>query len=1491
MEEPISPRRISSPTIGNNYILKNIKNAENIESHLEAQQIQKHLSTLKKISLTEFIRFITFFILFFLIVSLQIPLNDIYAQNKQMITQVLNSTDHTNILITKKSYDIYRNFEIYIPSLISKLSKPYYYYVDSPLNQSNAKISVNNTFTPITNIRVREKRVKTINNMSLEWDYPFIYETEPFGKLSFRYYDNMSCYAIFPTFFTYNMSYGWFENNLDEAGMQYDYFKYMGFYDEKTVEVSLDVTVLNTASDIVTYIEVDYVFWPTGLLSKSINLISYQFTFYESSIDKLRMIFEFIYLGIFVYYFFSQTSELYFEIKKAPVYENNQKDWKSLKFVMKFYYFLKKTIKKIFFGTKNYLADIWNFLDMLIILLSLLGIILWLNFNIHTSPKQVIEDVNYRDLSDETIWSLNRVNYFFELDAKSIIIYYFVVSKMALVLTLKLLKYIITFSQKFSNLLRIIMNIFDTIIFFLILLVFCFLAFMYLYYFYLGTQYAIFEDYFSASVFIFGIIIGASKRFTKEEQENSQFTTFFYLFFSFAIIFILINMFLVIVKNELTKLEKARQLEKNKLKKLVDKYEYTPSIFWRVKENMQSFYMKILFYFNNKKYYKLLLQKENFQRLLQNELNLNPNLDFDIKYLDIENIYRNIMENEYTIEGEKQKYMNFFKKKTVKDIWFIIFLGCLLVINIYVFVVLFNSSQNYEATSSILQRIDNSADSYQSQKYTLGTTDSKLLSIIYFAKVMPLYFTANYLYFPSVQISSNTTQSNTTDSNFSNYTTNTTENQTAYFNISENSTYANLINYTTNYLLGYNFLSENSVRLTIRKRKLILDQNNFYYEKFNQTPMSDSFWYGESSNENEDTSDFYSPSLNRTLIYAQENSFMEKGGYTFFFSPDVKETFNLIISLYNDQFLNEQINSFVLDFVLINPLSNNDLTYVKIIFEFDNSGNLVIEKDITTLSRNRMKTSNEKMIVALLITIGVCFFIFAVLLVKSIKTTLNGYESWYCLFIRNSFPQAMIYHRERKKPEILRKLRVLFSVKLVIECFFVLFNSLFYAFYVIYMIYVLSLESNVVLLGIPLEDIDNFTYKNINPLNYKTDSKERLAKILGEIEGIVFLKEMAALFSSFTVFCLSFELIFYLCKNSRFQQLLLSILKSLKDIPYVFLLFVSLILAFSVSGFFFHGQYMNGYKTVLISCTTLLQYIYRLDDMDFLMSPSFLSITLFITIILPYIFIVKFLVLNLFLAIIYRCYEDSSFLSSEKQSFHIKIRDFFTITKSFFVKQEEDENNSKNSAIYLQTINKNNFDAVFDKFRDSIEASNRNTSLHIWANICAEEIKKEQEARTILKSKCDEISQEYFLNTFKGNLSTFKENKNYDKKLVEYQLRHKYWSYLYTGHMKLINYYQFFVNKMAFLNSKLNMDEMINEQKCEEITQKKEDKITKTYIKELENKLESNLQDIRVLSKSTEKLNKVNDKLEEKIREMERTGGRVARKSLLNTSHSKKAKN
>ena len=87
---------------------------------------------------------------------------------------------------------------------------------------------------------------------------------------------------------------------------------------------------------------------------------------------------------------------------------------------------------------------------------------------------------------------------------------------------------------------------------------------------------------------------------------------------------------------------------------------------------------------------------------------MSQHLNFDIDYQDIDNIYANILENKYTIEGEKLKYNRFFKKNGEK---------CLV-------------------CAFYCLHFDNKRLGVR-----FALTSNMVLALIYLSKVVPLYFT------------------------------------------------------------------------------------------------------------------------------------------------------------------------------------------------------------------------------------------------------------------------------------------------------------------------------------------------------------------------------------------------------------------------------------------------------------------------------------------------------------------------------------------------------------------------------------------------------------------------------------------------------------------------------------------------------------------------------------------------------------------------------
>ena len=63
-------------------------------------------------------------------------------------------------------------------------------------------------------------------------------------------YDGIGGFAVYPSLFSNEQTKLWgFYNNLQEAGLEYDNFVNEGFYDEKTCEASIDVSVVKVNTD------------------------------------------------------------------------------------------------------------------------------------------------------------------------------------------------------------------------------------------------------------------------------------------------------------------------------------------------------------------------------------------------------------------------------------------------------------------------------------------------------------------------------------------------------------------------------------------------------------------------------------------------------------------------------------------------------------------------------------------------------------------------------------------------------------------------------------------------------------------------------------------------------------------------------------------------------------------------------------------------------------------------------------------------------------------------------------------------------------------------------------------------------------------------------------------------------------------------------------------------------------------------------------------
>ena len=181
----------------------------------------------------------------------------------------------------------------------------------------------------------------------------------------------------------------------------------------------------------------------------------------------------------------------------------------------------------------------------------------------------------------------------------------------ALVQCFKILSYLISFSSSLQRFFTIISNILDVLFFYLLLIAVIFMSFVLLVRNFYGYQIPEFTDIYATSVYLFGMISGYNQYLTTMWNKSPEFTLFFHIAYNFIIVFILMNMFLVIVKNEFSRFQSEIKKKNEAGNDYLSRFKYKPSFVYVIKEKLQTWYMNILFYVKKADYYlKKNLQKE-----------------------------------------------------------------------------------------------------------------------------------------------------------------------------------------------------------------------------------------------------------------------------------------------------------------------------------------------------------------------------------------------------------------------------------------------------------------------------------------------------------------------------------------------------------------------------------------------------------------------------------------------------------------------------------------------------------------------------------------------------------------------------------------------------------------------------------------------------------------------------------------------------------------
>lgn len=1382
-----------------------------------------------KVTKTELFRFFIYVILLFIIVYQNLDITLSYAQNTYFLS-LLSDSEGLNILAPTYKADLQASLEANIENLI-KYNENSFIIVQ---NTDNFTVFDNYLLLkPITDLRIVQTRVKTFNNGSIIWKNPLEEDKAPYGlnESQFFFYDNENeGYPVYlPLFSVENYS----KEITEQALKSWENIKSDGFFDAHTHIITIDFAYISLSLNIVTYMKIISEIKPSGIAKTTVDVRTFNFGFFGTqSNDSQRALYIF-YVIFFGYYFFVMFIKIYYDIKHVEFDDDHTKNNNNTelnkqssviirKIEVKFNELTsnckgtKRFVARVIIGMKRHLSQTRNLIDLFVNIMNIFLIWITLKLLFTEDFFKLMDQISLNSNSDDFIKrnpnniyikQLNSMNDRLDLLSNNLMNYQMYCAMIILVQCFKIFIYVIGFSKSIQRFFAIISNILDVLFFYLLLIAVIFLSFVLLIRNYYGYQIPDFTNIYSVSVYLFGMISGYNENLTIMWNNSPEFTLFFEIAFNFIIVFILMNMFLVIVKNEFShfQLEMNRQQEA-KNNENHTRFHYKQATIYQIKDKLLSWSMFFLKYLNKEKYQKN-KQKEMDRELdLQNDINLYSHIDFDVNFVDMLKKFQNNEEKNTLVETEKARLALLQANALVKGIWRLFSLMIVLALYIFLVTEFFQTEENYYLSSSVVQKLEKPYTDPQNSKLTKTLSQANNINdILYFLSYeFPSFFSQKIYY--------------NGDKNIIN---------DSY--IKENPSFNEFM-----------FLANQKIRFTVRKRKGLVNQN--YFKEVIPSVIAPSFSYDLSNPINEETNNI-NLNTDMKITYDKAKSFNGYGGYVFFVNP-VESLKEKIVNLTESKFFDNKLNSITLDFVLIHVIKNK-FVYVLLILQFGDTGGVDIIYQALPYRRINYSSTLDISITVLLSLLLLAYTVSVVKFIKAIFFKAESYQTWYVMFIKHTIPESLLHHRERKNPEFLRKIAYVFDFKSLLNIFFFLFAGVFIFLMGFLQASVLEIENKTNIFGVDLAELMKLTSWRVFE-NLGSD-EEFLGEFMNLSVSLMVVLDTIAIFAAFSAFVMVFQILYYYSQKNSFFVIIQSILISLREIPFMIAVLLSFLFTFALYGFLLLGKIHHKFNTFPNAARTLFEYLTHIDDIAFFMEES--SMLAFFTLLLPFFLSVKLVLINMFFSIIYRAYEKSKSdgKNNIKPEVSIGFKAFWVITYKLLTNRNEEKDNS--IEMYSHLVQKTEIEELFLRMKDTIRISNQNTNIHIWANICSEEIRNEHEKRSFLKEKCDEIMKNYFFKNSEGDHRYFKLlGRNLNKKCIEYELRKNYWDYFRIAHQYLNRYDFYFNNRIKELNERLKNKEQIEKERD------RENIALKQYIADLIKRMEENKTDLGVVKKEIRRL-------------------------------------
>ena len=1204
---PTTPRSLVRHTTVRKKSLftQDMSKTENIKKNLVVTDSTRVVES-ERVPLRESIFFFVFVIAFFVIVSLQAPIASINTLTNQMNRGIFNWLRLSDGYHAANGSKILLEDVANLDDVMDFITQS----LEDQLTTANSSIfydhqSFDNFYflKPITSWRIVQTRVEKVTGKNplspYRWDPGMKESHEAFGKNGrFTYSEDENGFPVY-----IDMAYN---ETAENAPTTFQAIMDDSYFDSYSKSLKFDMGYYSGPYQLVCYCGANFELSPTGAASAVSKTGCTRSKLYVNSSDYVRGALEGLFVLITIQYMYIEVKKLLYSVKsekqKLAVHRKKPQGSKhggrlSVSNVKDSAFSAinqgADNISGLINGILKHIQNLWTFLDLASIILCMLAIIYWAQYAFNGELLETLESLEVKDTryvitnQDQmnTMHSLNRI---IEARIDRVENYYRICALNGVLIMVKIIKYLATVSSSVREILTLMIRMAAKVFSFLVLLITLMLAFAACMYYYLGSRIKFFSSFGNT---FFYTVANIMRNFSQLDKSmlNTDYTFSYFVFmiYTFVIIFIMVNMFLIYVVVEYRKYAAEMKKEQENKEKRPQQSQVHP-----VSEFINFFkdklYMRFLILFRKTKYDKLRRQEMTIAKEMQREAITLEAFNYDI------NIQDTILQSErkhenYANDVIKERLHIKKVKNMVKLFWTTTGVAILLIF-VLVLTIQRHIIEDVYAMSSNLREQFYSVQLSPTFKEKETPNLDHLLNFNdlknYFVQDMPNTHTLRYYILTAASGQ---------------------EGVPLYAAVTGN----------------YNLIPSPQLMFTIRKKRIQANDDSPLNNFLNITIPS-TFAADDPVDEGKE------------IIHTLSNAYGNKSYEYNHNAPGYQVVMNLlsydteIQTLFEDGLIDSSVNSIVIEAPVYHAIRKLPI-YLKMTFYLDSAGSVSYNLEfraIKTLAIANTPSSDEIFFYVAELIFGIIFIWYGVHTIRKIKRKADVYNHWYQLYVVD-FPELFKRKRFLRKPEFIRRLEYIFDSGEIINVIYAV-------------LLIVSTIMDGIFFGVALKL--RYYYNNV-VLAVRTDTPDTLSYTIGDIlaqlKVAISVSWWLRFLNSLTILAICIKIIFYYSYNSHFFIITETLKKSGRMSPFLAFCLLLVVFAFAYLVMFILGPNDSGYADIISAWRSNFGLLFGLSNVDMSLITNYRDSFLIFVFFFPFVVINKFILSNLFIGAIYNSYTET----------------------------------------------------------------------------------------------------------------------------------------------------------------------------------------------------------------------------------------------------------